>query len=258
MSSVPVPEGPPSPYSDDLALAGACLSGDEAAWERLIATYRPILYRAADAIDPSGGSRDLADGLFADLYGLRERDGQRQSLLRYYQGRSRLGTWLRAVLAQRHIDRLRANRRNEPLEKIEQAEQIGQTDLLSAAPADDAEPERARYVSAMQQALKSAIGALDPRDRLRLASYYAQDMTLAAIGRLLKEHEATVSRHLTRTRRELRDAVEARLRKDFAMNNETMAECFRSVSGDAGTIDLADLVDSGPDRKVPLLDRSTG
>ena len=143
MSSVPVPEGPPSPYSDDLALAGACLSGDEAAWERLIATYRPILYRAADAIDPSGSSRDLADGLFADLYGLRERDGQRQSLLRYYQGRSRLGTWLRAVLAQRHIDKLRANRRHEPLEKIEQAEQIGQTDLLLSAPPDDAD-SRAR------------------------------------------------------------------------------------------------------------------
>jgi len=254
---VPVPEGP-SPYSDDLALAEACLSGDEAAWERFIATYRPILYRAADAIDPTGGSHELADALFADLYGLRERDGQRQSLLRYYQGRSRLSTWLRAVLAQRHIDRLRANRRHEPLDKIEQAEQADRTDLLAAAPADDADPERARYLSAMQATLKSAIGALDSRDRLRLTCYYAQDMTLAAIGRLLKEHEATASRHLTRTRRDLREAVEKELKTEFGMDNETIAECFRSVSGDAGTLDLADLVESGPDRKIPLLDRSTG
>ena len=36
--------------------------------------YRPILYRAADALDPSGGARDLADSLYADLYGLRKGD----------------------------------------------------------------------------------------------------------------------------------------------------------------------------------------
>ena len=42
-------------------------------------------------------------------------DGERQSLFRYFQGRSSLATWLRAVLAQRYVDRLRAQKRLEPL-----------------------------------------------------------------------------------------------------------------------------------------------
>ena len=69
--------------------------------------YRPLLYRAADALDPHGGARDLADALYADLYGLPDAQGERQSLFRYYQGRSSLATWLRAVLSQRYVDRLR-------------------------------------------------------------------------------------------------------------------------------------------------------
>src|SRR2546430_16826750 len=87
-------------HANDLALASACATGDEAAWERFIREYRPILYRAADALDSTGRARELADALYADLYGL----GERQSLFRYYQSRSSLATWLRAVLAQRYID----------------------------------------------------------------------------------------------------------------------------------------------------------
>ena len=87
-------------YAADLELARRCAAGEEPAWERFVLEYRPVLYRAADALDPTGGARDLADALYADLYS--------QSLFRYYQGRSSLATWLRAVLSQRYVDRLRA------------------------------------------------------------------------------------------------------------------------------------------------------
>ena len=242
------PDDPNPSYLDDLALASACIAGDAAAWERFVATYRPILHRAADAIDPTGGARDLADTLFADLYGLGP-DDQRQPLLRYYHGRSKLSTWLRAVLAQRHIDRLRATRRIDPIQDDE---------ALGEAPSPHADPSRSRYVDAMQTALKIVVSALEPRDRLRLACYYRQDMTLAAIGRMLKEHEATVSRHLARSRREIRTAVEARLKEQFGMDDQAIAECFRSVAADAGTLDLAEIIDTGGNRKIPALDRSTG
>src|SRR5215467_12716365 len=94
-------------YAEDLALASACEAGDEAAWERFVREFRPVLYRSADALDPSGGARDLADALYGELFS--------KSLFRYYHGRSSLATWLRAVLAQRFVDRVRANRRIEPL-----------------------------------------------------------------------------------------------------------------------------------------------
>jgi hypothetical protein len=74
-----------------------------------------VLYRAADALDRHGGAREVADALYAELYGVRNAQGQRQSLFRYFQGRSSLATWLRAVLAQRYVDRQRAQRRLAPL-----------------------------------------------------------------------------------------------------------------------------------------------
>ena len=69
-------------HVQDLALACACADGSDAAWEHFILTYRPGLYRAAEAIAPGGGARDLADALYGDLFGTRERDGERQSLFK--------------------------------------------------------------------------------------------------------------------------------------------------------------------------------
>lgn len=234
---------------EDLALAAACAAGSEPAWEYFVREFRPVLYRAADAIDPSGNARDLADSLYADLYGLPGRQGGRTPLFRYFHGRSRLATWLRAVLAQRHIDRLRGGRRLDPLP--DDPDRLPAGDPVSRSAAD-----RSRFLGAIRDALAAAIAGLAPRDRLRLSCYYSQNLTLAAIGRLLKEHEATVSRHLARTRAAVRDAVEARLRADHGMDAAAVAECIRSVAGDAGTLDLADLLGSAPAGKNARADRS--
>jgi RNA polymerase sigma factor (sigma-70 family) len=227
-------------HVEDLALAAACAAGHEPAWDHFMREHRPALYRAADAMDPSGGARELADSLYADLFGWRDRAGSgRESLFRYFHGRSRLSTWLRAVLAQRRVDALRAGRRLDPL-----PDQDSGAELSVAA---DPRPDRARWVDAMRRALAGAIAALAPRDRLRLTCYYVQDLTLAAIGRLLREHEATVSRHLTRTRREIRDAIERRLREEDRLDDRAIAECFESLAADAGTMDLGEMLASdGP------------
>jgi RNA polymerase sigma factor (sigma-70 family) len=237
-------------HLEDLAIAIACAAGDETAWEHIVREQRPLLYRAADAIDPSGGARELADSLYADLYGLEDRDGKRQSLFRYFHGRSSLTTWLRAVLAQRYIDRLRAQRR---LESLPDEESPG---ALASRPVP-ADPDRPRYVGLIAQALGRAVSRLDARDRLRLGCYYAQEMTLAQIGRLLREHEATASRCLARTRRRLRQDVEQQLRTLAGLTDVQITECFRSVMGDAGPIDLGEtlglneiLKGSGPDRST--------
>src|SRR6185369_8321719 len=113
---------------------------------------------------------------------------------------------------------------------------------------------RPRHIELVQLALTAAIAALAPRDRLRLALYYAQDMTLAAIGRTLNEHEATASRHLTRTREAVRAAVHARLREDHGMDERAIAECLASVVDDAGPLDVRDLLgvrkNAAPDRSI--------
>jgi RNA polymerase sigma factor (sigma-70 family) len=233
----------------DLALAAACAASHERAWDHFVIEYRPALYRSADAIDPTGGARELADSLYGELFGLNERDGVRQSLFRYFHGRSSLATWLRAVLSQRYIDRLRTGHRTDPLPDEDSS-------AIGAAQPSAPDLERPRFVSAMRQALAAAIAALAPRDRLRLGCYYAQDLTLAEIGALLGEHEATVSRHLARIRRAIRDAVEQGLREKHGLDETALAECFRSVVDDAGSLDLAELIGAPPERKTDKEDRS--
>jgi len=98
----------------------------------------------------------------------------------------------------------------------------------------------------MQDALATSVAALEARDRLRLTCYYVQQMTLAEIGRALGEHEATVSRHLTRTRRLIREAVEGRLRERHGFDQAAIAECIASVVADTGPLDLGELMGAGP------------
>jgi hypothetical protein len=81
--------------------------------------------------------------------------------------------------------------------------------------------------------------------------YYCEQQTLAEIGRLLGEHESSVSRNLERIRRDLRRNVEAALRKDSApvnggpsqpgLSDAQIALCFQYASEDA-PIDLDKLL----------------
>ncbi len=249
-------------HLEDLALACGCAAGDEEAWEHFVREQRPTLYRAADALDPGGGARELADGIYGELF--------ERSLFRYFHGRSSLSTWLRAVLAQRHVDRLRAGRRLEPLPEDGPAEagpyvrshaEAGpyvrshvQAGPHAASQSGSYEHDRCREL--IRVALTQAISELPSRDRLRLACYYAQELTLAETGKLLGEHEASSSRHLARTRKTLRGEIERQLRDQHALSAAEIADCFATVSEDPGELDLRQLLRID-DRKEPRDDRST-
>jgi RNA polymerase sigma-70 factor (ECF subfamily) len=231
-------------HLEDLALACACAAGHDAAWDHFVREFRPVLYRAAGAIDSMGNAHELADSLYADLFGLAGGPDARRSLFRYFHGRSSLATWLRAVLSQRSVDRARAARRLDPLPDA---------DALPDRPAgEDEAADRTRFLSLVRPLLALAVGALAPRDRLRLSCYYAQDLTLAEIGRLLREHEATASRQLARSRRAIRESVERQLREAHGLNEAAIQEGFASLIQDAGSLDLADVL-----RKVDAPERST-
>ena len=242
-------------HLQDLALACSCAEGNAAAWDHFVSTFRGYLRSAAGVMlrcpADSAATCELADSLFAELYGVSE-GPSRRSLFRYFHGRSSLKTWLRAVLAQRHVDAIRAGRRFTDLDDDTGASRPAlvaaiKTDGASGSPPD---PHRDELVTLFHRALEVALGLLEPRDKERLRLYYAAQQTLAEVGRRLGEHESSVSRNLERTRRELRQQVEQALRKGSSsfdgrtpagLSDAQIALCFEYAS-EYAPIDLDQLL----------------
>ncbi len=232
-------------HIDDLVLAAACREGSESAWEHCVRNYRGYLRAAAGAITKGGRSgtdpQELADSLFAELYGLADGKRGEASLFRYFHGRSSLKTWLRTILAQRHIDCIRQSRRSESFEQPDGEEEKLLPPQMVATPSLD--PHRRRYLQCFLVALNDCLNSLNATDRKRLELYYARDKTLAEIGCLLGEHESSASRHLEHLRRELRSQVRECLRSGrpngdpsqifAALSEAEIALCFEYAAEDA-------------------------
>jgi RNA polymerase sigma-70 factor, ECF subfamily len=172
----------------DLVLARACASGHERAWERFIALYRQPLLRAGMAITANESlGRELADGLYAELYGLTIREGERRCPLDSYAGRGSLLGWLRTTLAQRFVDQHRRTHREQPLDETSEC-------IAPAAATPAPDPAIPKLAAAVEEALELQ----GPEERFLLASYYLDGRRLHEIAALLGVHEATVSRRLKR------------------------------------------------------------
>jgi RNA polymerase sigma-70 factor, ECF subfamily len=200
---------------EELALARACAAGHEVAWQDFISRYRQKLHTMALHITrDSEHASELADSLFADLYGVNMRSDDREpdadgahvrrSKLISYTGRGSLEGWLRTVMAQEFINRYRKQRRTVSLE--EQTEEGVQ--FAAATPEPACAPDQ-RLVAATDQALAD----LSSEDRFVLASYYLDRRTLAEIAHTLGLHESSISRRLDRVSDRLRKRILAGLRE---------------------------------------------
>ena len=212
---------------EELALARACAMGNERAWEDFIGRYRQKLHGMALHITRDAAhAADLADSLFADLYGVSARNGVRNSKLVFYTGRGSLEGWLRTVMAQEFINRYRKQKRSVSLEE--------QTEEGVQFAAKDPEP-----VSISDQRLETAtdqaLAELSAEDRYTLASYYLDGRTLAEIARALGLHESSVSRRLDRLSSGLRKRILAGLRElgmSYAQATEALEADVRDMSLD--------------------------
>jgi RNA polymerase sigma-70 factor, ECF subfamily len=168
---------------DDLLLARACALGYEAAWNRFLLVYRQKLYSAALAITKDASlARDLADSLYADLYGTKVgAEGKRVSKFDSYLGRGSFEGWLDASL---------------------------ERTMTAAAEEPDCRAAHAQIA----QATDAALDTLSSEERLLLATYYLDGRTLAEVGRMLALHESTVSRRLDKVTAMLRKQIIANLR----------------------------------------------
>lgn len=202
---------------EELALARACAAGSDPAWETFLIRYREKLYQSALRIArEDAAARDLADSLFAELYGTTLRDGERVSKLASFTGRGSLEGWLRTVLAQEFVNRYRRNKRTVSLdEENEEGVQF-------AAP----EPEPVLAAdSRLESATDAALASLDAEDRMVLASYFLDGRTLAEIARMVGVHESTISRKVDKLAKALRKQIVAAMMRQ-GMNHRQAVEAM--------------------------------
>jgi RNA polymerase sigma-70 factor (ECF subfamily) len=239
---------------EELALARACAAGNERAWQDFIARYRQKLHGMALHITRDvAHAAELADSLFADLYGVNTRDGIRRSKLVFYTGRGSLEGWLRTVMAQEFINRYRKQKRTVSLE--EQTEEGVQFAAAAQEPAYASDQR-------LEAATDEALAELSSEDRFTLASYYLDGRTLAEIARTLGLHESSVSRRLDRLATGLRKRILAGLRMQ-GMSHAQATEALETDVRDIGLNLRSRLTqDSGaktfPEGKVPAQDAGKG
>ena len=225
--------------SDDLCLILACEKGEEAAWSELVERFTPTVRSAARSASANEeGADDLAQSIWAELYGLRVRDdGKPASKLAYYSGRGSLAGWLRAVVAQLAIDHHRKQSRLVQTEEDADFDRLlrdGDDGREQFATPGTSNPETqiADKLAGveMRKALAQSIGDLAAEDRLLVKLYYFDGLRLREAGAVLGVHEATASRRLTRIHAELRDRVENILIRDRGWTKAETKRSFAEVA----------------------------
>lgn len=204
----------------DLALAHACALGRDAAWRQFMNRFRDPLTRAAIAITGSATlGEELAGSLHSEMFGLTERNGQRQSPLASYSGRGSLMGFLRTTLAQRHVDHHRRTNR--------------ETELPSAdVPAAPRPPVPApELLARIETALKLTLAPLEPEERFILSAWFLDRRTLLEISKVIGVHEATVSRRIQRLTSRLHQGVLSNLQSS-GMSKAAAEEALEIEPGD--------------------------
>ena len=107
--------------------------------------------------------------------------------------------WLRAILAQRRVNQYRKLGRETALGEIEPA----------AAVSEQLELER---LEDLRVAIKMTLSEVSAEERFLLSAYYLDQHTLHEMSRVLRVHEATVSRKLKRATERLRKQLLRALR----------------------------------------------
>jgi len=231
----------------DLALTQACSLGREPAWQQFLTRFRSPLRQAAIAITGSSSlGEDLADSLYAELFGLSERSGVRRSPLAGYSGRGSLMGWLRATLAQRHVDHHRRTWRESPLPEPESEHE-------PAAAQSPSTPEPAELTQ-LSHALQQVLAQLSPEDRFLLASYFLDQHTLLEIARLLRVHEATISRKLKRLTADIHKQLLKQLQAG-GLSRRAAEEAMLTDPRDL-TLNLRTLLQTSPPATFPIQQRN--
>lgn len=225
--------------ADDLCLIVACEQGNQKAWSDLVARFSATVRSAARSASANEeGAEDLAQSIWAELYGLRIReDGKPAGKLTYYSGRGSLAGWLRAVVAQLAVDQHRKQSRLVQTEEDADFDRIiqeGQDGVTWSGHGGVLDPEvqisQKLAGAQMQKALSTSIKQLTAEDRLLVKLYYFDGLRLREAGAVLGVHEATASRRLSRIHADLRHQVEKVLTEEKGWTKPETKRAFSDIA----------------------------
>ena len=243
----------------DLYLALACARGNESAWWEFDRRYRPFVERLArHLLNTRANADEVIDHIYAELFGTKVVDGNRQSKFRTYTGRGTLQGWLRAVVSHAVIDFYRRRQDEVSLDNLEEIGEEPRMRHSRASHAHRAEESmlasvvRERYRTATVAALDQALATLDDHEKLLLLYYHVDGLKLREIARLVQEpmspirrwfqrrarsgrvHESTVMRWLEKAY----EKVAARFAEELAHKHQLSAEeidiCMSIATEDLG------------------------
>ena len=211
---------------DELALANGCAVGNQHAWDVFLTKYPESNYQSARSITRNETTgRELADSLYAELYGLGPME-DRRSKLALYSGRGSLAGWLRMVLAQSYINQIRAGKRFVSIE--EEEEEHGRQFPAAPGPAASATDSR------IKEATDEVLTSLSTEERFLLSSYFLDGRRLAEIGRTLGVHESTISRKMDK----LLSGIRKRLRKGLERRGMSRRQAEEALEIDVRDLEL--------------------
>lgn len=183
---------------------------------------RSIIEEAALTLTSDFGKMlELVNLAIAHLRGSERLTGGRKSILEDFQGRSSLKNWLRAFTAKLYFD-------STPHD-------FGLADskeFSDSKPVETGQPklERSKELLIVHTAFDEVLAPLQPRDRLRMALRYLHRLSNARIARVMREPEDMQRAEVARARSQLREALEARLKHEFELNEAQIRDCYDQVS----------------------------
>ncbi len=221
-------------HLEDLALACACALGDAAAWDHFVLEMRPgPLPRRR---------RARSDRAPRASWPTRSMPTSTESISAAARASRCCATFMAAAVSPRGCGPCSHSAMSIACGSSAVTEPLPEELPARGAPATRRSGLRALCRHLAGRRSRRAMAQLAPRDRLRLGCYYAQQLTLAETGRLLKEHEATTSRQLARTRKGYSRGCREDLR-DRGLNDVRLRDVSSARTEDVGATNLDEMLE---------------
>ncbi|MBL8950274.1 MAG: sigma-70 family RNA polymerase sigma factor [Myxococcaceae bacterium] len=203
------------PHAGDLYLAFACAANDAAAARELTARVeREVPAAVRHFGQGSAFAEDVSQQLLGKLLA--------EKKIQTYAGRGPLAAWLRAAAVRTAINAVESQKSQASLDSNIMAPARSNADV-------DLAVMRKKYGATLKVAVEAALKELQTDDRNVLRFYFVDGLTVEEIARIRGAHKSTVSRLITRIRKELLAQVKGDLTAKMNARPDELSSVLRAV-----------------------------